>query len=148
DGDYTLGVMLAPPLLARRGPDGVPRKMRFGRWVFPVFRGLAALRRVRGTLLDPFGHTLERRCERALADDYAAMIDALVRRLGEQGPEAAARLGQALQLAAVPQSIRGFGHVKLRSLVEAKRREAQLAASLGLAPRTSAPVSRAIAEAR
>ena len=148
DGDYTLGVMLAPPLLARRGPDGVPRKMRFGRWVFPVFRGLAALRRVRGTLLDPFGHTLERRCERALADDYAAMIDALVRRLGEQGPEAAARLGPAMQLAALPQSIRGFGHVKLRNLVEAKRREAPLAASLGLAPRTSAVVLRAIAAAR
>ena len=148
DGDYTLGVMLAPPLLARRGPDGVPRKMRFGPWVFLAFRGLAALRRLRGTLLDPFGHTLERRCERALADDYAAMIDALVRRLGEQGTQAAARIGQAIRLAALPQSIRGFGHVKLRNLADAKRREARLAGSLGLTLQTSAPVLRAIAQAR
>ncbi|RPH62088.1 MAG: pyruvate ferredoxin oxidoreductase, partial [Burkholderiales bacterium] len=141
EGAYTLSVHLAPPLLARCGPDGLPRKMRFGAWVFPVFRVLAALRGLRGTPFDPFGYTLERRVERALAFDYAATIDATLPVLR------ADRLALAEQLAAVPSSIRGFGHVKLRNLVEAKQREAGLADAFGVAAQTSDPVRRAIAAA-
>jgi indolepyruvate ferredoxin oxidoreductase len=138
EGDYTLKVLLAPPLLARRGPDGLPRKMRFGRWVFPVLRALSAVRRVRGTVFDPFGYTLERRIERALPADYAATIEAMLPGLD------AGRLEQAEQLAGLPASIRGFGHVKLRNLVEAKRREAVLAERLGLVPVVSEVVRKAL----
>jgi len=140
EGDYTVSVLLAPPLLARRGPDGLPRKMRFGRWIFPVLRVLAAVRRVRGTPLDPFGYTRERRIERALPADYAAMIEAMLPGLD------AGRLELAGQLADVPASIRGFGHVKLRNLVEAKRREAALSERLGLVPVVSKPVHDALVQ--
>ncbi len=138
EGEYTLSVQLAPPLLARRGPDGVPRKMRFGAWIFPVFRGLAALRGLRATPLDPFGHTLERRVERALVRDYAALVAALLGRLTREN------LAGACALAEVPESIRGYGHVKLRHLAQAKRREWALARAFGIEAPTSAVVRRAV----
>ncbi|MEB2352095.1 MAG: indolepyruvate ferredoxin oxidoreductase family protein [Burkholderiaceae bacterium] len=141
EGDYALSVLLAPPLLARRGPDGLPRKMRFGRWIFPVLRVLAAVRRVRGTPFDVFGYTHERRIERALPADYAATIEALLPRLDAE------RLALAVQLADVPSSIRGFGHVKLRNLREAKRREAALAERLGVVPVVSEAVRGALEQA-
>jgi indolepyruvate ferredoxin oxidoreductase len=132
---------MAPPLLARRGPDGLPRKMRFGRWIFPVLRVLAAVRRVRGTPFDVFGYTHERRIERALPADYAATIEAMLPRLD------ADRLELAAQLADIPASIRGFGHVKLRNLREAKRREAALAERLAVVPVVSEVVRGVLAPA-
>jgi indolepyruvate ferredoxin oxidoreductase len=137
EGEYSLSVQLAPPLLARRGPDGLPRKMRFGAWVFPVFRVLASLRGLRGTPFDPFGHTTERRIERALVRDYEALVDALLARLD------ADRLAAACALAATPEAIRGYGHVKMRHLVQAKRREWALARSFGV----DAPVSPIVRQA-
>jgi len=140
EGDYTLSVLMAPPLLARRGPDGLPRKIRFGRWVFPVLRALAAVRRVRGTPFDVFGYTHERRIERALPADYAATIEAMLPGLD------ADRLELATRFADIPASIRGFGHVKLRNLREAKRREAALARRLGVVPVVSEVVREALAQ--
>jgi len=140
EGEYILSVLMAPPLIARRGPDGLPRKMRFGRWVFPVLRVLAAVRRVRGTPFDVFGYTHERRIERALPADYAATIEAMLPELD------ADRLELATQFADIPASIRGFGHVKLRNLREAKRREAALAQRLGVVPVVSEAVREALAE--
>jgi len=139
EGDYSLSVLMAPPLLARRGPDGLPRKMRFGRWVFPVLRVLAAVRRVRGTPFDVFGYTHERRIERALPADYAGTIEAMLPDLD------ADRLELAVQLADIPASIRGFGHVKLRNLREAKRRETAVAQRLGVEPVVSGVVREALA---
>ncbi len=141
EGTYSLSVQLAPPLLARRGPDGLPRKMRFGPWVFPVFRALAAMRRLRGTPLDPFGYTAERRIERALVRDYAALVDELLARLD------AGTLAAACALAAVPDAIRGYGHVKLRHLVQAKKREWALARGMGFEAPVSDAVRRAVEQA-
>ncbi|NIR60001.1 MAG: hypothetical protein GWO02_10985, partial [Gammaproteobacteria bacterium] len=73
---YRLRFHLAPPLLARRDPaTGVPRKRAFGAWVLPVFRLLARLKGLRGTGLDPFGWTAERRAERALIGEYEKTVD-------------------------------------------------------------------------
>jgi indolepyruvate ferredoxin oxidoreductase len=66
---------MAPPLLARRGADGRPRKLRLGAWLMPALRMLAPMRRIRGRWFDPFGHTEERTLERQLARDYEALID-------------------------------------------------------------------------
>jgi indolepyruvate ferredoxin oxidoreductase len=107
---------MAPPLLSRRGADGRPRKMRLGPWLMPVMRGLAAMRRLRGSVLDPFGHTAERRLERQLASDYEAMIDELLPTLG------AADHALAIDMARVPERIRGFGHVKLANVATARAR--------------------------
>jgi indolepyruvate ferredoxin oxidoreductase len=127
-GDWSLRYHLAPPLLARRGPDGEPVKRSFGPWLAPVLRGLAACRGVRGSLLDPFGHTRERRMERALARRYRAGIEALATRLGQVSA------GDALAYATWPAAVRGFGHVKLAALAKAWPASRALEGTLGLAP--------------
>ncbi len=114
---------LAPPLLARRDPvTGEPRKMTFGPWMLPVFRVLARLKGLRGTAFDPFGYTHERRTERQLIVDYAALVDELCAAL------APANHGLAVALASIPEKIRGFGPVKERHLKQAKQEEAALLA--------------------
>jgi indolepyruvate ferredoxin oxidoreductase len=116
-----LYVHLAPPLLARRDKvTGEPRKMTFGPWIFPLFRGLAKLKLLRGTAFDPFGRSAERRTERALIAEYEAVIDEVLRRLNADNHHL------AVGLAAVPEKIRGFGHVKMRHLKAAKADEAAL----------------------
>jgi indolepyruvate ferredoxin oxidoreductase len=102
---------MAPPLLARRGANGHPKKMRIGPWLLPALRVLARLRGLRGTWLDPFGHTDERRLERELGDDYEAMIRDQILPLMTADNHALAQ-----QIARVPERIRGYGHVKLGNL--------------------------------
>ena len=110
-GNYRVNYYLAPPLLARRDPlTGHPRKMRFGPWLGAVFAGLARLRFLRGTILDPFAHSPERRLERALLRDYESMIEEILPRLD------ADKLALAVRMASFPDEIRGFGHVKLQSV--------------------------------
>jgi indolepyruvate ferredoxin oxidoreductase len=112
---------LAPPLLARRDPGtGELRKMSFGPWLMPAFRALAKLKFLRGTPFDPFGYTAERRTERALIDDYEAMLDEILDKLTAENHHL------AVGLAAIPEKIRGFGHVKMRHLKAAKADEAAL----------------------
>jgi indolepyruvate ferredoxin oxidoreductase len=112
---------LAPPLLARRGSDGKPRKMALpAAWLMPGMRVLARLRRIRGRWYDPFGHTEERRLERRLARDYEAMIDGLLPALNADNH------ALALAIASVPEGIRGFGHVKLANLATANARWREL----------------------
>ena len=124
EGDYSLRFHLAPPLLARRNAAGELVKRPFGPWLMPVFRVLAGLRGLRGSVFDPFGHTAERRWERGLIVAYERTVDEL---LGSLTP--ANRL-LAVQIAAIPESIRGFGHVKARNGEAAKAREQDLLARL------------------
>ncbi|HTH62428.1 MAG TPA: indolepyruvate ferredoxin oxidoreductase family protein [Paraburkholderia sp.] len=136
--DFRVSFHLAPPLVARGRHGAAPRKMRFGQWMWPVFGALARGRRLRGTWFDPFGHTLERKMERALADDYERTLrDALAR-------VDAANAADVAKLAALPQRVRGYGHVKVANLASVKRAERELTARLGLDARTSAPVQAAL----
>jgi indolepyruvate ferredoxin oxidoreductase len=108
-------VWLAPPILAPKDAQGRPRKIAFGGWMLDLaFPALAKLKRLRGTALDPFGRSEERRIERALIADYEADLQRL---LAELTP---ARLPLAVKIAQVPEQIRGFGHVKAASLGPAK----------------------------
>jgi indolepyruvate ferredoxin oxidoreductase len=112
---------LAPPLLARRDrTTGLLRKMSFGPWLMPAFKVLAKLKFLRGTPFDPFGRSLDRRTERRLIADYEALLDNV---LGSLTPE---NHHLAVGLAAIPEKIRGFGHVKQRHLAAAKADEAAL----------------------
>ncbi len=118
---YRLEFNLAPPLLARKDSvTGEPRKMRFGSWMLRVFRLLAAMRGLRGTVFDPFGRTEERRRERALIAQYEGDVEEILRCLGPDTQSA------AVDLASVPEHIRGYGHVKLRHLEAAEKRRAVL----------------------
>ena len=116
---------LAPPLLARRHPTtGEPVKMRFGPWMLPVLRVLAKAKRLRGTRWDLFGYSAERRLERQMITDYERLLEEIAGRLSP------ATHGTAVALAALPEEIKGFGHVKKRSYAEARQREARLLAEL------------------
>jgi indolepyruvate ferredoxin oxidoreductase len=108
-------VWLAPPILARKGPDGKPVKMAFSPWMLDLaFPTLAKLKGLRGSALDIFGYTAERKMERGLVADFEADLDRLLGGLTKD------RLHLAAQIAAVPQKIRGFGHVKDASVGPAK----------------------------
>ena len=123
DGDYKLKIHLAPPLLARHDPaTGRPGKMAFGGWVLSAFRVLARLKGLRGTPLDIFGYTAERRMERRLILDYEAQIDDIA------GGLTAGNHALAVEIASLPDMIRGFGPVKLANIEKARTREAELVA--------------------
>jgi indolepyruvate ferredoxin oxidoreductase len=121
EGPYELRFHLAPPLLADRDPEsGHLRKRIYGPWMISVFRILAKLRRLRGTPLDIFGRSEERRTERRLIGEYEAVLEEIISRLSS------ANHGTAVELAALPLEIRGFGHVKQANLARAKAKEAAL----------------------
>ncbi|KRA62001.1 indolepyruvate ferredoxin oxidoreductase [Caulobacter sp. Root655] len=114
-------VWLAPPIIGAKDKDGHPRKMAFGGWMLDyAFPLMARMKGLRGGPLDVFGKTEERRMERGLLADYELTLDRLA---GGLTPE---RLPLAARIAAVPQAIRGYGHVKDASVVTAKADAATL----------------------
>ena len=132
-GDYRLEFNLAPPLLARRNATtGRPEKMAFGAWIVPLFRLLARLRFLRGSWLDPFGHTRERRLERQLLADYQAWLDQMQDALSANPDNA--RHAAALALARLPEQIRGYGHVRQRSIEAGRTRVTGLIDALNTQP--------------
>jgi len=123
EGDYRVKMHLAPPLWAKADPvTGEPRKREYGAWMLTAMRMLARLRFLRGTALDIFGYAAERRTERQLIADYEGVVSELLEKLDP------ARVALAAEIAAIPEFIRGYGHVKERHLRDAKAREAQLLA--------------------
>ena len=125
EGDYTLRFHLAPPLLSRPDPaTGRPRKREFGPWMMGALRILARLKGLRGTPFDPFRHGEERRLERRLVGEYEARIDELLQRLGPTTHAV------AVELASLPEHVRGFGPVKAAQLEKVRAREQQLLAEL------------------
>ena len=108
EGDYKIVHHLAPPLLAKKNDKGELVKQQMGAWVRPAFHVLAKLKGLRGTALDIFGYTAERKMERGLIVQYRATVDAILAKLSAE------RLPQALELARLPEDIRGYGHVKER----------------------------------
>jgi indolepyruvate ferredoxin oxidoreductase len=120
DGDYRLHFNLAPPLFARKDAEGHLRKAEYGSWVFGAFRLLAKLKPLRGTALDVFGYTAERKRERALIEDYFRTVETLVASLDHENH------ALAVEIASLPEQIRGYGHVKERHLAAAELRAEQL----------------------
>jgi indolepyruvate ferredoxin oxidoreductase len=121
DGNLKLEFHLAPPMLAKTDPStGEPKKMSFGPWMLRLFGALKRFRFLRGTPLDPFGYSAERRTERQLIANYRVQIETI---LTELSP---ANHPIAVALASIPEKIRGFGPVKARYLVGAKAEEAAL----------------------
>ena len=116
EGDYQLHFHLAPPLWAKTNDRGELLKRRFGPWTMTAFKGLARLKGLRGTVLDVFGRSEERHQERAWVERYQAMWHEVYAVLASSPIKISAECYQyALELAAIPQNIRGFGHVKARA---------------------------------
>jgi indolepyruvate ferredoxin oxidoreductase len=120
EGDFKLHFNLAPPLFAKKDADGNLRKAEYGTWVFGAFKLLTKLRGLRGTALDVFGYSAERKMERQLIVDYRKTIDLLI--AGLDGTNHAL----AVDIAAVPEHIRGYGHVKERHHADAMKRQYDL----------------------
>ncbi len=114
EGDFKLNFHLAPPLLAKNDNKGHLLKSRYGPYMLTGFRWLARLKGLRGTALDLFGRTAERREERALILEYRACVDELLASL------TAGNLGLAAEIARVPELVKGYGHVKSRNLAAAR----------------------------
>jgi indolepyruvate ferredoxin oxidoreductase len=124
EGDYKLRFHLAPPLFSERDPNtGRLKKREYGPWAFHAFKLLARLKRLRGTRLDVFGYTADRKRERQLIKDYEVLIDELLAGLQHDNH------ALAVELASIPEHIRGYGHVKEAHLDRAKNRESELLAA-------------------
>ncbi len=122
-GDFKLTFHLAPPVLADRDPEtGHLKKQTFGPWMLRAFKLLAKFKGLRGTRFDPFGWTAERRTERRLIADYVATVERLIADLTP------ANHGLAVEIARVPEFIRGFGHVKEAHLERAEATRTDLLA--------------------
>ena len=123
EGDYQVRFHLAPPLFAKRDEQGRLQKKEYGPWMFKAFGLLARLKGLRGSRFDIFGHTAERRGERQLIADYERTLQELL------GSLDAGRLALAVEIASIPEHIRGYGHVKEAHLHDARAREAALLAT-------------------
>ena len=126
EGDYTLHYHLAPPLLAQKNEKGELQKRQFGPAMLTAFKLLKRLKFLRGTVFDVFGLTEERRQERASIADYRATMDLVLAALAADSNPARYQL--ALQLARIPEQIKGFGHVKARNLKTAQHNQRLLLA--------------------
>jgi indolepyruvate ferredoxin oxidoreductase len=128
EGGYRLQLHLAPPwgLNPRDPATGRHRKWTFGAWMFPVLALLARGKLLRGTPFDPCGWTAHRRLERRLVRDYEARVEQLLAGLS---PES---FDLAVEIARIPELIRGFDSVKEEQLEQARAREAELLAAFRL----------------
>ena len=124
-GDIRLKFHLAAPMFARRDKAiGRLQKKEYGGWIIHAFRLLARLKFLRGTAFDPFGRTAERKTERKLIDDYLATIERHTASLkAEQIPA-------LVRLARLPETIRGYGHIKEESIGKALAEKARIEADL------------------
>jgi len=131
-GSPKLKIHLAPPLLAFRkdARTGRPRKIAFGGWIFPVFMVLAKLKVLRGTPLDPFGYTAERRMERGLVGEYRALVEEIAAKVTR------GTMDTAIELAASVDLVSGYGPVKDAGVATYRARVADLRGRLSAAPTT------------
>ncbi len=124
EGDLKLEFHMAPPIFGRQDPQtGRYRKRRFGGWMMKGYALLARLKFLRGTAFDPFGYDAHRRIERALIDEYAALMERI---FADIDP---VRYDTAVQIAAWPEGIRGYGIVKEEHLEKARAHLASLTES-------------------
>ena len=129
EGDFKFSVNLAPPILGGgKDAQGRPKKRAFGAWMLPVFRVLAKLRFLRGTALDIFANSPDRKLERELIVSYEKDAAAALASLSP------ATIDTAVELLSLPDRIRGYGPVKEKAAKEAQARHTQLIADLANPP--------------
>ena len=120
EGDYKVHFHMAPPLLAKKDAQGRLIKQEFGPWMMSAFKLMAKFRFLRGGTFDIFGYSEERKGERRLIDEYEQTVTQLLSSLD------AGNLPLAVEIASIPEHIRGYGHVKEAHLQKAKAREVAL----------------------
>jgi len=123
EGDFKLNYHMAPPLIAKKNAKGELDKQPFGPAMMTAFKLLARLKGLRGGAFDIFGRSEERRTERALIGEYRASIEEVLKSLS------AANHATAVEIARIPEQIKGFGHVKERHLKAARQNWSALMAA-------------------
>ncbi len=125
EGDYSLTFHLAPPLTSKIDPaTGATAKKEYGAWMMKAFGLLARFKGLRGTPLDIFGYSQERKAERGLIKEYEVLVDQLIQ--AYEGFD----YDVAVEMARLPEMARGFGHVKERNLEEMRARKEELGSRL------------------
>jgi len=120
EGDYKIAFNLAPPVLAGRTLNGRPKKRQIGSWVSRVFNILQHGRVLRGTALDVFGYTKERKAERQWIEWYEKDLQRISAELNTENVHI------AHELLSLPDELRGFGPVKAEAMRDAESRRATL----------------------
>ncbi|MEY2677724.1 MAG: hypothetical protein RLZ00_416, partial [Pseudomonadota bacterium] len=116
EGNFTLNYHLAPPLIAKTNAKGELQKQKFGPLMLTGFKVIKHFKWLRGTALDVFGYTEERRTERALIAQYQSSVDNLLGQLNANNH------ALAVEMARIPEQIKGFGHIKARNLAAARQK--------------------------
>ncbi|MEH6689019.1 MAG: indolepyruvate ferredoxin oxidoreductase family protein [Halopseudomonas sabulinigri] len=120
EGDYKLKFHLAPPVLNSAKPGKEPKKRSYGPWMLTGFKLLARMKFLRNSVLDPFGYTAERKLERQWLESYEQLLDQILESLDSD------KLPIAIQLASLPDIVRGYGPVKERFLAQAEKQRENL----------------------
>jgi indolepyruvate ferredoxin oxidoreductase len=128
EGEVKLSYHLAPPLISKKNSKGELQKQPYGAWILTAFKLLAKMKGLRGTAFDIFGKTEERKMERALIGEYRASIEKLLPALN------ATNAATALEIARIPEQIKGFGHVKERNVVAARAKWSKLEEEFASSP--------------
>ncbi|MBO9413274.1 MULTISPECIES: indolepyruvate ferredoxin oxidoreductase family protein [unclassified Ruegeria] len=136
DGDFKMTFHLAPPILGGTGPDGRPRKRAYGEWMLRPLKLMTRLKALRGTPLDIFGYSAERRMERALIKQYERDLKEITPLISSETRDA------VIALAELPLDIRGFGPVLQENEAKAAKRREELLSTI----RSGGPNLRAAAE--
>lgn len=125
EGDVKLKLHLAPPLFSRKDADGHLVKRAYGSWILSVMGLLHKMKFLRETPLDVFGYTMERRHEKRMRDEYLALFNALPQNLS------ADTYDTWLELANLPEQVRGYGHIKQKTMDAYEQRKQQILKKLG-----------------
>ena len=121
EGKLKLKFHVAPPLFAPKDPNtGKLKKITLGSWILPIFKVLSKLKFLRGTILDPFGKTKERKMERLLINQYKKDLTKILNELDTKN------ISLAVQIASIPEMIRGYGHVKEENMKKAEQKRKEL----------------------
>ena len=122
EGDFSVKFNLAPPLFAKKDEKGHLIKAQYGSWVWKAFGILAKLKGLRGGTFDVFGYTAERKMERAMIGEYRDMVRGMLKNLN------AGNLMKAVEIANLPDQVRGFGHIKEKAVEQYRREKDKLLA--------------------
>ena len=121
EGKLKLKFHVAPPLFSPKDPNtGKLKKITIGAWILPIFKMLSKFKFLRGTLLDSFGKTKERKMERFLIEQYKNDLNKILNELNSKN------ISLAVQIASIPEMIRGYGHVKEENMKKAERKREEL----------------------
>lgn len=123
-GSYKIEFNLAPPMLPFKDATGRPRKIKVGAWLMTIFSLLSYLKGLRGTKLDIFGYSEDRKLEKQIRDEYFGMLDFCLEKWNAKNEET------ILELLNLPQNIKGFGPVKHENFIKTKEKERTLLAML------------------